>query len=90
MRYAPVLPGPQSFVLADRLAFCRFSYLEPRFEPPFQIWRPDCVLQHLLPHAVRIDMAPLDFEGPSELHIGTVTVPFNVNRTPGTIYADLP
>ncbi len=28
-QFAPVAPGPQSFVLADRLAFCRFLYLQP-------------------------------------------------------------
>jgi hypothetical protein len=89
IRFAPVLPGPQSFVLADRLAFCRFSWLEPRFDPPFQLWRPDWVQPQILPLAVRIEMAPLG-STPTELRIGTVTVPFNVNRSPGTDYADLP
>jgi type II secretory pathway component PulJ len=89
VRFAPILPGPQSFVLADRLAFCRFSYLEPRFTAPFQIWRPDWVQPQLLPLAVRIEMAPLD-SGGSDLHISTVTVPINVNRVPGTTYADQP
>jgi hypothetical protein len=87
VRFTPTLPGAQSFVLADRLAFCRFSYLEPRPQAPFQIWRPDWVQPQLLPLAVRIEMAPLD-STPSELHIGTVTVPFNVNRYPGANYAD--
>jgi len=85
--YAPVLPGSQSFVLADRLAFCRFSYLEPRQEAPFQIWRTDWVQPQQLPLAVRIEMAPLD-PAPGELRISTVTAPFNVNRVPGTVYAD--
>lgn len=87
VHYAPVLAVPQSFVLADRLAFCRFSWLEPRREPPFQIWRPDWIQPQLLPLAVRIEMAPLD-PTPVNLHISTVTVPFSVDRTPGTIYAD--
>jgi prepilin-type N-terminal cleavage/methylation domain-containing protein len=86
-RYAPIQPGSRSFVLADRLAFCRFSFLELRFEAPFQVWRPDWVLPQRLPLAIRIEMAPLD-STPSELHIGTVTVPLNVNRIPGTFYAD--
>ena len=89
IRFAPILPGPQSFVLADRLAFCRFSWLEPLFVPPFQRWRPDWVQPQILPLAVRIEMAPLD-STPTELRIGTVTVPFNVNRSPGTNYADQP
>jgi len=60
IRFAPIVPGPQSFVLADRLAYCRFSWLEPRREPPFQLWRPDWVQPQLLPLAVRIELAPLD------------------------------
>jgi len=86
--FAPVSPGPQSFVLADRLAFCRFSYLESRLEAPFQIWRPDWVVPQKLPLGIRIEMAPLDLS-PGELHVTTVTVPLNVNRTPGMPYADL-
>ena len=93
IRFAPIVPGPQSFVLADRLAYCRFSWLEPLREPPFQLWRPDWVQRQLLPLAVRIEMAPLARSvdsGPNELRIGTVTVPFNVNRSPGGDYADMP
>jgi prepilin-type N-terminal cleavage/methylation domain-containing protein len=90
VRFAPIVPGAGSFVLADRLAFCRFAYLEPQRAPPFQVWRPDWVQPQLLPLAVRIEMAPLDSGNPSELHISTVTVPLNVNRVPGTTYVDPP
>jgi len=90
VRFAAIVPGTGSFVLADRLAFCRFAYLEPQREAPFQVWRPDWVQPQLLPLAVRIEMAPLDLENPSELHITTVTVPLSVNRIPGTGYADAP
>ena len=85
--FAPIVPGSQSFVLADRLAFCRFSYLEPRPEAPFQIWRADWVNPQRLPLGIRIEMAPLD-SAPAELHVTTVTVPLHVNRIPGTLYAD--
>ena len=85
--YVPVAPGSQSFVLADRLAYCRFSYLEKRFTEPFQVWRPDWVQLQVLPLAVRIEMAPLD-PGANELHIATITVPFHVNIQQGTVYAD--
>ncbi len=44
IHYAPIVAGPQSFVLADRLAYCRFSWLAPLREAPFQQWRPDWVL----------------------------------------------
>ncbi|HVW85209.1 MAG TPA: prepilin-type N-terminal cleavage/methylation domain-containing protein [Bryobacteraceae bacterium] len=87
-RFAPVTPGAQSFVLADRLQYCRFSYLEPIFEPPFRVWRPDWVQQQLLPLGIRIEMAPLG-TAPSELHVSTVTAWLPVNRTPGIYYADI-
>jgi hypothetical protein len=86
-RFAPILPGAQSFVLADRLAFCRFSYLEPRYEAPFRIWRPDWIQPQKLPLGIRIEMAPLDTT-PAELHVATVTVPLTVNLDPGTTYND--
>ena len=87
IHYTQVETGAQSFVLADRLAYCRFSYLEKRYVAPFQVWRPDWVQPQMLPLAVRIEMAPLDPK-PTDLHVSTVTVPFHVNLTPGTSYAD--
>jgi type II secretory pathway pseudopilin PulG len=85
--YAPIAAGPGSFVLADRLRFCRFSYLEQMPIPPFQIWRPDWLSSDRLPGGIRIEMAPLDTT-PADLHVTTVTVPLHVNRTPATHYAD--
>jgi len=96
-QFVPVAPGPQSFVLADRLAFCRFLYLQPLPDAPFQLWRPDWVMANLLPLAIRIEMAPLDTSA-SGLHVTTVTVPLHVRRPPestnagntysGNTYAD--
>ncbi|MCC7176622.1 MAG: prepilin-type N-terminal cleavage/methylation domain-containing protein [Bryobacterales bacterium] len=57
--FRPIVAGPRSFVLADRLAFCRFSYLERRLPPEQDRW----VERWLLPRwpaAVRIEMAPAD------------------------------
>ncbi len=85
--FGPVAPGPQSFVLADRLAFCRFLYLQPLPEAPFQLWRSDWASPLRLPLAIRIEMAPLD-TGASGLHVTTVTVPLHVRRTTGSTYAD--
>jgi prepilin-type N-terminal cleavage/methylation domain-containing protein len=87
VRFAPVAAGPQSFVLADRLSFCRFWYLQPLQQAPFQVWRPDWVRPQSLPLGIRIEMAPLD-DSPNGLHVTTVTVPLNVDRTPGSVYAD--
>jgi hypothetical protein len=86
-RFAPILPGPRSFVLADRLAFCRFSYLEQRYQAPFRIWRPDWIQPQQLPLGIRIEMAPLDTT-PAELHVSTITVPLTVNLQPGSYYDD--
>lgn len=87
--YQLIQAGTGSFVLADRLAYCRFSYLELQLQAPFQLWRPAWTLQEKLPLGVRIEMAPLDGSG-TRLHVTSVTVPLRVDRNPatGTIYAD--
>ncbi len=87
VRYAPVIPGPQSFVLADRLAYCRFSYLERRFEAPFRVWRLDWPQPRILPLGIRIEMAPLSTT-PGELHPGTVTVPLHLTRDTNNLYTN--
>jgi hypothetical protein len=87
-RFASVVPGSQSFVLADKLAFCHFSYLERLPEAPFQVWTSGWLQSLRFPLAIRIEMTPLD-PAPSELRISTVTVPLNVNRIPFTLYADV-
>jgi prepilin-type N-terminal cleavage/methylation domain-containing protein len=87
-RFAPIVPGPRSFVLADKLAYCRFSYLEPRSDPPFRVWRPDWILPSL-PLGVRIEMAPLATH-PSEVQLSTITTSLHVNRTPQVGYSDVP
>ena len=89
VHFAPVTPGPQSFVLADKLAYCRFSYLAPLSEAPFQQWRSDWPIRGLLPKGVRIEMAPLE-GSPAELHVSTVTVALHVTSDPGLRYDDMP
>ncbi len=86
-QFAPIVAGPQSFVLADRLRYCRFSYLEALTKPPFQLWGPQWVPQHPFPLGIRIEMAPLDANG-TDLRVTTVTMPLSVNLFPGTVYSD--
>jgi prepilin-type N-terminal cleavage/methylation domain-containing protein len=86
-RFAPIVPGPQSFVLADRLKFCRFSYLERRNTAPFQAWVQELAGPQLLPLGVRIEMAPLD-TATTDLHVTAVTVPLSINPIPGVPYGD--
>ncbi|MDE3197787.1 MAG: hypothetical protein KGN84_15670, partial [Acidobacteriota bacterium] len=85
--FAPIVTGPNSFVLADRLSYCRFSYLVPSAQPPFHFWSPAWPRGDVLPSAIRLEMEPLDHT-PSELHMTTVTVPMNVTRLPFIVYTD--
>ncbi len=89
VHFAQLSPDSHSFVLADRLAYCRFSYLEPKYEAPYQVWRQDWVLRQKLPQGIRIDMAPLDTASP-DLHVSSITAALHINRTPGETYADEP
>jgi prepilin-type N-terminal cleavage/methylation domain-containing protein len=89
-RFRPVEAGPRSFVLADRLAACRFAYLEP---PPPQaprqapdIWRPDWVAD-AWPLGVRIEIEPLAPD-PARLQPVTVTAAIPVRRHPRIQYVD--
>jgi prepilin-type N-terminal cleavage/methylation domain-containing protein len=81
-RFAPIAAGPQSFVVADRLRYCRFLYLEKLTVPPFEIWRTDWVRTDGFPAGVRIEMASLD-SSPADLHASNVTVPLKVTVGPG-------
>jgi prepilin-type N-terminal cleavage/methylation domain-containing protein len=79
--------NPQSFVLADRLEYCRFVYHEMIPESPaaanwIPLWnRPN------LPSAVRIEMAPLIIEA-GRLPVLGVTVPIHITREVGAPYED--
>ena len=77
-----------SYVLAEHLAFCRFSYHEPydqnRFleTPWLPLWD-----QPVLPAGVRIEMQPVVPEAGGLSPLG-VTVPIQVNRDPRLVYDD--
>jgi hypothetical protein len=58
-RFLPAQPGPRSFVLADRLAFCRFVFQEALPRPNPDRWVPRWVNWQRWPKSVRIEMAPL-------------------------------
>jgi general secretion pathway protein J len=85
--FAPVQAGPASFVLADKLAYCRFTYFTVppvRNQPPH--WAPEWSYSGW-PYAVRIEMAPLDPD-PSRLQPITVTAPIHIHRAPEIQYVD--
>lgn len=85
--YLPVTASPKSFVLADRLAFCRFTYENvPLDVVPVRTW-----VTHFegrtWPRAVRIEMAPLTAD-PSVLQPISVTALIRVHRSPEVQYGD--
>lgn len=88
---APQFPriqiGPGSFVLADRLAYCRFLFQEARPAPELTVWRERWILPQL-PRAIRIEMAPLE-ANPAGLRPLTMTAPIRVTRIPIFDYADM-
>ena len=84
-RFRPIEVGTQSFVLADRLAFCRFLYQERLPGPPLELWVPQWV-KPLLPSAVRIEMGPLG-EDLARVRPLTLTAPLRVDREPLEVYA---
>jgi prepilin-type N-terminal cleavage/methylation domain-containing protein len=87
-RFAPVVAGPGSFVLADNLAYCRFGYLSPvrdPKEPP--AWMPGWKLPSAWPLAVRIDMAPLE-PNTARLQPISVIAPVYIRRSPEITYVD--
>jgi hypothetical protein len=78
--FAPISVGPDSFVLADKLAYCRFSFRDPGQggQPPS--WVPHWV-KPMLPEAIRINMAPIAPDL-GRLQPVTMTIPVHVTRLP--------
>lgn len=85
-RYQPIEARATSFVLADRLASCRFAYLAPAPPgtppPALPQWKPNWIWP-IWPLAVRVELEPLDPD-PSRLRVLTVTAPVQVTRRPET------
>jgi prepilin-type N-terminal cleavage/methylation domain-containing protein len=83
----PLPAGPQTFVLADKLAYCRFSYYTPSnqlYDPP--AWQPAWASKGW-PLAVRIEMAPAETD-PSRLQPISITAPLHIRRDPEKVYTD--
>ena len=84
--YRPIEVGPQSFVIQDRLAFCRFLYQERLPPPEGRRWLPLWVKPEP-PSAIRIEMAPLE-EDASRLPRLPLTMSLRVNKNPMWQYDD--
>jgi hypothetical protein len=91
---SPRFPAPQpserTFVLADRLAYCKFSYLVKNTRPgqPAAVptWLP-AAPSGGWPLAIRVAMAPLERDL-SLLQPISVTAPIYIHRGPGIEYGD--
>jgi general secretion pathway protein J len=86
-RFPPIEAGPNSFVLADKLAHCRFTYRRVMPPPVLEVWQPGWGRTKDWPSAIRIDMAPLKPE-PSHVPLVSATVPVHVNRQMDMLYAE--
>jgi type II secretory pathway component PulJ len=82
--FVPIQIGAGSFVLADKLAFCRFSFRDTAPPPDFFKWIIRWT-KPVLPSAIRIEMAPLKPD-PALLQPVTLTVPVRVTRHPTENY----
>jgi prepilin-type N-terminal cleavage/methylation domain-containing protein len=85
-RFRPIEIGPQSFVLADRLEFCRFLYREAPPPPEPERWIPRWIRPEW-PTAIRIEMASLEPD-PTRVQPLTLTLPVRVTKRPMERYAD--
>ncbi|MEZ5401720.1 MAG: prepilin-type N-terminal cleavage/methylation domain-containing protein [Bryobacteraceae bacterium] len=83
----PAVPTPASFVLADKLALCRLSYLATDRRLRTRAWLPT-PMRGLLPEAVRFEMVPLEPD-PARIQMATMTVPVRVSRNPDLTYDDI-
>ena len=79
--FPPIVVTPQSFVLADRLAFCRFFYRETMRPPARERWVQRWIVPRW-PSAVRIEMAPVEADA-VRIQPLTLTAPIRVNAEPG-------
>ena len=86
-KFFAVSAGPDSFVLADKLAFCRFTYLDqPEDQNLPMVWYPRFA-GVTWPRAVRIEMAPLVPDA-SRLQPISILAPIHVFRHPEIPYGD--
>jgi len=82
--FVPIEVGAGSFVLADKLAYCRFSYRDLVPAPELERWLVRWI-KPVLPSAVRVDLAPLVPDS-SRLEPLTLTIPVRVTRLPMETY----
>ena len=84
--FHPVQIGPQSFVLADRLADCRFAYLRQGRQPGVREWV-SLWAERTFPLAIRIDLRTVEADA-ARVPLLSMVAPVRVNGIPGLDYVD--
>jgi hypothetical protein len=91
-QFIPVQASEKSFVLADKLAYCRFSYeweiLDKNQPPKPPVWSATA-LNNMWPMAIRVEMAPM-VPNPAILQPLTITAPVHIHVFPDIGYDDKP
>jgi general secretion pathway protein J len=86
--FLPVAAGPKSFVLADKLAACRFTYLRQPDDPLEQpVWE-SAFTGRTWPVAVRVEMRGMEPDF-ARLQPITVTAPLKIHKLPEIPYDDM-
>jgi general secretion pathway protein J len=86
MIFRPVEISPASFVLADKLAQCQFSYKEEQQLPKPDFWSQKWTRRYA-PAALRIEMSPLNPD-PARLEVPSIVAPIHTRRNPDFVYTD--
>jgi prepilin-type N-terminal cleavage/methylation domain-containing protein len=81
IRWRPAEQSESSFVIADKLAGARFSYLLPGEGGKPDEWVPRWIKHTRWPAAVRVEMGPLD-PSPDRLAPVSFTAPIRITRQP--------
>jgi hypothetical protein len=87
--YAPIEARPDSFILADQLASCRFLSRRALTVEPWEVWEEFWPFNApaFFPSAIRIEMRPLEPD-PGRLQPFTITAPVPIQRDMRITYAD--
>ena len=85
-QFRPAEVGTQSFVLADKLASCRFIFRETLPLPALAQWTERWVKRGW-PSGIRIEMAPLEPDS-SRLQVSTLTIPLRITKDMDRDYED--
>ncbi len=84
--FRPIEAGPQSFVLADRLASCSFRYRARRPAPEMEVWVDQWTFPDW-PTAIHVDIVPLEPQD-TRAPLVSVNAPVRVNRRANESYGD--